>query len=259
MVLLQPMLWQDFVPPEIPDEHNMATYPGLDLKALIALDSEAWPHQRDMIPRQAGWRAAQPWMLATQFEEGSVNSEEDAAQQLIGFFEQHRPLLDPLRNASARPQCRFELDYADPTLITLPINEIRAGIVAVFANSLASLHVSDSEAAAQDLVAGSRLVRHLDAAPSLVVAMVQIGLMDSALQITWEGLRNHAWDALQLEQIGSALSDWNLTARVLDSLRQDRAALFASLGGFTRSTPSSGIPARNPNLYSAGGAGRACE
>lgn len=221
-----PVLWQDFVPPQIPDEDNMLAYPDLDLKAFAVLDPSLWPSQRKDKEDQTPWRKAQPWSLAEDFKERTVDTEEDAAQQLLTFFGPHTALLDKLADASKRPHCRFDLDYSNPHLTDLPLGEIQHIIASLKIRGIARLRAGEKDEAHADLLTLLRLIQHLDSAPSLVVAIVQIGHMDRALQLLWEGLKSHAWDASQLESISQQLTSWEPSQRALAGIQEDRAGML---------------------------------
>lgn len=220
------ILWNDFIPPEVPNEENVTTYPGLDLKALNALDPAAWPNQRADSPPQPGWKFAQPYSLLEDFEHGAASSEEDAAQQLIDHFAQHNNLLDTLRSATKRSSCRFDLNYANPQLMDLPLQEIQHAFRTLNTLALAHLRLKQPAEAHANILSAIRLIKHLDSTPSLIVAIVQTSQMDRTLQAVWAGLRDHLWTAPQLQSIAEHLGAWHPSTRLITSLQQDRAAMF---------------------------------
>ncbi len=221
------VLWKDFVPPEVAAEDNFAAYPGLDLKELSKLDPSAWPNQRTDSPPQSGWKFAQPYSLLEDFKSGTATSEEDAAQQLIDHFAKHGNLLETLRSATERSTCRFDTNYANPQLADFPLQEIQHAIRALNTLALAHLQLDQVTEAHTNSLAAIRLIRHLDTAPSFIVAIVQTGQMDQTLQAIWQGLRDHRWTAQQLQSLAENLEAWNPSTRFLISLQQDRAAMFA--------------------------------
>ena len=80
-----------------------------------------------------------------------------------------------------------------------------------------------------DLLTTLRLVKHLDSAPALIVAIVEINLLEMTLQLTWEGLKQRAWSEKQLEEIDAFLASFDLSQRLLDGLRADRASMVSLL------------------------------
>ena len=139
---------------------------------------------------------------------------------------QHQELLEALRSATVRANCRFDLNYANPHLIDFPLQEVQYATLTLNALARSHLRLDQPSEALANALAAIRLIRHLDTAPSLIVAVVQVSQMDRTLQTVWEGLHDHAWTSTQLQSIGENLKAWNPSSRFITSLKQDRAAMF---------------------------------
>ncbi len=223
------LLWHDFIPPEVPDEENMAKAPGFDLDAWQELSDTQWPHRRQGVKRQPGWRAAQPWDLALLITEEAAATEEEAARVLLDHFATHEELLASISAAAARPACRMDLNYEAIVNMTFPIGELRDATRAFAIRGAAALRVGDTTTAANDLLTIMRLVNHFETVPTIIVHLVQLATVDLSLQLLWEGQRQHAWNDNQLTLFENAFAQWDAQTSFLNHLRSDRAGILTML------------------------------
>ncbi|MFT4640028.1 MAG: hypothetical protein ACI8T1_003353 [Verrucomicrobiales bacterium] len=233
------VLWKDLIPPEIPDEENMAKYPGFD---LVRMDELELPNSGF---RSFGWRAAQLWDLSVGFEKAERSANDAFPTSLIEFYQEKEELLKIIAEAAKRPRCRFDLEYAKGFEMSVPQLVLRKVALSFTLRGLA--HIPDQpDRSAADLLTSLRLTRHLEAAPTLLVAMTQLNMTERNLQLLWEGLQTHAWSEAQLQDIQKELNLWNPAESYRQHLYEDRAAMLSFLeklaNGSTAIPPGSGMP-----------------
>ncbi len=275
-----------FIPPPVPDEQNFAMTPFLaplfDFNPLPLQPGQSnWRdtngHNRvtsefnvlssagDRTPATGVWRQEHAtdlgeWVRIMRkakahgvAEDAQVSAPSDrqaAATALLGELERFRPVLEELRQASQRPQARFNIRYnePDPWSILLPhLAVLRGASHALQLRASAELALANPQAALEDVHLIFHLAGTIKDEPFLITHLVRIKLLDDAVQTIWEGLEARRWSDAQLQDfqaqlgqmavlrdlqmpLGSERAADNLTFELLRTQR-DRARMFSSLTG----------------------------
>ena len=132
----------------------------------------------------------------------------ETAVELLQALEQFRSVLDELQTASARPQSRFNLNYAEENSWGvaqphLPVLE-RVSRVLAWRGS-AELALERAAPAAEDVALILDLASTLRAEPFQSSFFTRNAMLDNARQIIWEGLADHQWSKSQLSDFQTRL------------------------------------------------------
>ncbi len=189
----------------------------------------------DLAEWQRQWRAvtnASPSIRALQQRPPGTSLED-----LRFLLEQHRPDLDELRAALAKPAA----NYNTPVQLEsgLLLNRMSLGKSLSrplrFAATV-ELAGGQTDAAMADIMALWRLPQLVAPEPLLITALVRISLLETAMQPLWEGLVRHQWSEGQLVQFETALAPMDWIAEMADSLRGERVYSLAMLAQFPTAT-----------------------
>ena len=164
--------------------------------------------------------------------ETSEGGRRKAAQDILAALKVYGPVLEELREASARPQSRYLVQYEveNPWGVMVPHLGLIKQIQEVLqVRASAELAAGDKSAAFDDLQLQLRLVESLDSEPFLISHLVQIAVLQIALNTLWEGMAQ--WSDTQLELVQARLARLNLVAglRKACAAEQSAAVVFVDL------------------------------
>jgi hypothetical protein len=251
------------VPPAVPDAENFAMAPIFDTTCKLA--SRKWrnEHQNhrqgvnqpewdvplvnpldismgsDGGPDNAfgDWRRAQKsdltaWQnyyraLAAKTNTYPVSPQSQSpAQDVLLALSPFDSVLGELRQAAARPESRFPLDYddEDPAEILLPhLAALKRCSQILELRALAELASGDSDKALEDVKLNLRLVDAVRTEPFIITHLVRIAMLQLTLQPVWEGLAEHKWSDAQLTELEAELARLDFLADYQLSVRGERA------------------------------------
>lgn len=250
--------WTKFIPPPVPDEQNFA------MTAFLAPLFDFTPKPRS--PEQPRWRDMEAHDRAANFAaallpvnnkgeippaifdghmtdlEGALsllraqtNSEWipgasnriQAANAVLTALEPYNAVLNELRTASRRPQCRFNVEYdaEDPASILLPHYIVLQRVTRVLqVRASAELPLGKQDAAFEDVKLMLYLAGATRAEPFLIGGMASGTMLRRAEQIIWEGLAGQRWSEAQLQDLQACLTNFAFLQNLDLGLRAERAA-----------------------------------
>jgi len=136
-----------------------------------------------------------------------------------------------MREALKRPYARMDGDYSIPYQIPIP-NFVAVRIVAqtLAQRAKCNLLLGQPDKALQELTLLHDMRRLMEAAPThqpmtLVAAMINVAVTGLYVDTIASGLQSHAWQEPQLAALQKQLAEINLTPFVLQSLREEPAAV----------------------------------
>jgi hypothetical protein len=156
----------------------------------------------------------------------SSGERRETAVALLGALEQFRPVLDELQAASARPQSRFALNYAEqyPWGVAQPHLPVLERVSRVLAwRGAAELAADNAPAAAQDVELILDLAATIRSEPFRNSFFSRNAMLDNAKQVIWEGLADHLWSTNQLSDLESHLARISLR-NLQPQVQLDRAS-----------------------------------
>ena len=280
--------WKSLAPPAVPDAENFAMTPLLAPLLDFVRDPQAKPgmaqskprdpvaHERltnlkftgDNPPSQGSWRLGQSvdlaawqahYRAATNFPPNPVAGPPGADVLLaLGKFD---PEMNELRTAARRQHSQFHVHYEDNFAALLPhlfVLRRFSQIAVLQANARLSLGQTDD--ALDNLRLAFRLADAISAEPVLISGLVQIAILELALQPVWEGLARRQWSDAQLVALEKQLAAVDVLAAYPRAIRGEQAFAVNALD-FIRDNPrlvgtllgENGPPPSALILFSPGG------
>ena len=275
--------WKSLAPPVVPDAENFAMTPLLAPLLDYVRDPLAKPgmaqskprdpvaHERltnlkfsgDNPPSQGSWRLGQPVDLAawqahyrafTNFPTPSVAGPPGA--DVLLALSKFDPEMNELRTAARRPHSQFHVHHEDNFAALLPhLTVLRrfSQIATLQANARLSLGQTDD--ALDNLRLAFRLADSIAAEPVLISGLVQIAILELALQPVWEGLGRRQWSDAQLTALEKQLNSVDMLAAYPRAIRGEQAFGINAID-FIRDNPRTagaliGIGEPSPNTVAA--------
>ena len=152
----KPVKGLDLAPPPVSDDLNAAS---LYLQAADIAEPKA--------PNTGGW----------QYTDADWTDPADMAK-LTRFVNEKKEALRLLRQATARPHARFDVDWSNPVTAVFPhVSRMRANARFVSAAAVVSAHEGDQAEALKRLHIGFTATRHMqDDAPSMIGLLVGVAV-----------------------------------------------------------------------------------
>ena len=248
--------WKDYIPPPVPDAQNFAMTPflaplfdfypeprqegqsrwrdtngfsranSLGLKYPPLLTAEYRPDRswRQMTDLPA-WAVALSGKT-NQATSAAANSltRNEAAAEVLRALENYNLILEELRRASQRPYVRFNVHYDDefaPAILLPQLAVMKNAAILFQLRACAELELGQSDQAWSDTRMALYLADTVKDEPFLISKLVQVAIVQLALQPIWEGLAEHKWSDAQLTEIEQRLGKLDLLADA--ALRGERA------------------------------------
>ena len=190
--------WNRLLPSAVPDEQNFAKAPciasvfvsGSSVSFLDGLPELSMPEQG---AKQGDWQVGraedlEAWRIAFN------------TPDLLAGLKPFDVRLNEIAEAARRPECQIPAGSI-PSLLGL-----RRIAMLYKVRALVRIAEGKPEQALDDIQTCLRMVRHLDASPVLVTAMLQNAILRVSLQAIWEGLEKHCWNERQLTILQQDLS-----------------------------------------------------
>jgi hypothetical protein len=141
------------------------------------------------------------------------------------FFAHDNPELQELSEAAKRPYARFP---NQKERVFQQNRVIFAASKAYLLRGVIALDNGEHEAAFQDALTLFRLADTFREQPTLVALLLRGALLDSAMQLVWEGMWRRTWNESQLSEIQSAIGRVDLVQGLEAGLWTEQA-LFIEL------------------------------
>jgi hypothetical protein len=172
-------------------------------------NSGAWPSAKffDLKPFQSYYRDLGKTNPITQII--IAPQPQTPAQDVLLALSKFDPVIEQLRQDSARPYSRFPIGYddEDKAAILLPHLAAEKRYARVLQlRAIAELQNGQSEKALADVKLMLRLTDASRTEPFLISHLVRIAILQIALQPVWEGLAHHQWSGAQLAELDSELA-----------------------------------------------------
>ena len=275
--------WKSLAPAPVPDAENFAMTPLLAPLLDYVPNPHAKPGEATVKPRdqaavdrltnlkftgdnppsQGAWRLGQATDLAawqahyralTNFPTALVAGQ--PAEDVLLALAQFDPAMNELRTAARRPHSQFHVRYEDNFAALLPHLSVLkkfARIAVLQAN--ARLSLGQTAAALDDLRLAFRLADSIAAEPVLISGLVQIAIVELALQPVWEGLARRQWSDAQLTALEKQLNSVDMLAAYARAIRGEQAFAVNTID-FLRDNPRTagaliGIGEPSPNTVAA--------
>ncbi|MDB6108606.1 MAG: hypothetical protein JWR69_356 [Pedosphaera sp.] len=250
-----------FIPPPVPDDQNFAMTPFLaplfDFNPTPLKPGESRWRDTNGFKRvsefatvvgsgpsegRQGWRAGQKtelaeWLRHLQHEKNKSATPTNAqpagvddkavAAAVMEAFQEFRPVLEELREASHRPHARFNVRYDEenPWAILLPhLAVVNRTSRVLEVRAAAELALGKTEAACEDVNFILYLADSVKEEPFLISYLLRVAVMDQALQAVWEGLAGRQWTEAQLQDFQARLRDLTLIRDLEQPMGAERAA-----------------------------------
>ena len=218
----------DYLAADIPDSENYAAVPvirGLFAKqgggqsppapfSLPAAGNIKTPNAPDIVKgRRLDLAEWQVFFLGTKL---LSEKSESAARDILMALEKYEPELQQLRDASARPGCKFPTKWSDGFATQLPhLQPLRSAGILFSMRTGAHLALGDSAAAYAEFRQALRLHTALRSEASLIAGLVRVAIVSRLEATVWDGLAAGQWaepELLALEKDFAGL-------RLLDDCR----------------------------------------
>jgi hypothetical protein len=258
--------FHDFIPPQIPDDKNLAMIPLLQplydfkpgphgniewqdtngLSRLQAISIDAQGNGKKRMELDAG--SLEKGALANiascaSFYEGNTNYPQAPASAsppeiILVALSKYNSEVKEIRNGSdSRADCRFSIHYEmqPPWSILLPHLATIRSLGRIFEmRGIAEIAATNSDAALRDFRVALCLSDAVSREPFLISHLVRIASLGTSLMIVQEGLGLHVLTPDELDKIGSALGGINLLAEYERCLGGERAFSVGGLEFLTR-------------------------
>lgn len=230
--------FQSYIPKAVPDSENFAATPFArswmnkdDTNIIYSHDalSKAFPMLANAPRNQPNRRMTDlvAWQEAFAVVRVNGNAPKEgfrtdqldlasraaAAPDVLAGMADDSAVLEELRQASARPDSRFEVEYKpdNPWTILLPhLMRVKETCQRLNLRACAELAEGKSGDALQDVKLELYMADTMDREPFIISYLVHIACLQSGVQPVWEGLAGHRWTSSELEELQSRLSQYNL-------------------------------------------------
>ncbi len=213
----------DYIPPKIPDAENFASIPIFEAVFRASEAKEETPNPFKLPPAKNGklpnfadpvkqerinLAAWQKYFVETKLLPAPG---ENAAADVLKALESFAAPLAELREAVARPHCRFPVHWEKAFAADFPHMQIFQSAWKLLALRLAAhLALGESASAYEDFHDGLRLTTAIRDEPALIFGLVRIATAMTMENAVWGGLADHQWAESELRKIEADLArlDW---------------------------------------------------
>lgn len=152
------------------------------------------------------------------------------AQDVLQALSTFDPQINEVNKAMENPNAFWPTDYNFP-FATILGGRTRMISLASFLQlrALAHLENNETDLAEKDYLASFRLERPLMKSCFLVDYLVMAGVRAVDDSILWEGIRRHAWNQVQLQEMEAALGSIDMLAYAQKAIRTERAQAVYSV------------------------------
>lgn len=269
----EPLDWAALAPPPVPDDQNFWKTPLLRPLSDMVIDRATGLHRLrdtnapfaiaglfdglDLVDRLklGSWRLGQVMNLMAMQDELRNQTNTASAElkrlltlprgtahaDLLALIGMQAGPLEEIRSALARPHARYGVPIEDGAGVLLfQLGPPREFAQVFQRRALANLAAGNADAAAADVLASLRLARTLESEPLLICTLVEVAVLETAMQPLWEGLARRQWNEQHLVALDAELARFDFVAGMARTLRFERAYSLATLDGWTRRPKAGG-------------------
>jgi hypothetical protein len=222
---------------------NIVTQLPISVSALVGTN---WAYRLPRTPEVSGnWATSRmtdlkPWQsyyrdleMTNPAAEISITPQpQTPAQDVLLALSKFDPLIEKLRQDSARPYSRFPLGYGTqpPAEILLPhLGALKSVAQVLQLRAIAELQNGKSKSALDDIKFMLRLTDSIHSEPFLISHLVGIGILQMTIQPVYEGLAKHQWSDAQLAELDAELAKLDFLADHELAVRGERAMEIANI------------------------------
>ncbi|HEY5231974.1 MAG TPA: hypothetical protein VIK35_00370 [Verrucomicrobiae bacterium] len=208
----------------------------------------ATAHATDLKPWQSYYREVEKTYPAAGIP--VAPQPQSSAADVLLALSKFDPVIEQLRQDSARPYSRFPIGYddEDKAMILLPhLAAVKQFSLVLRLRAIAELQNGETEKAFDDVKLSLRLIDSIRSEPFLISHLVRIAMLQITLQPIWEGLAEHQWSDAQLADLDSELAKLDFLADYQFAIRGERGLYIANIDFFRH--PHDQI-FKHPRLYS---------
>ena len=203
------------IPPAVSDADNFAAAPRV---AAACLPSKGTPMLGDFSfgkeeLKLASWREGQREDLGAWAASLKASDIPTALAPIA-------KALEELSEASRRPACRMPVNYAAGEIPSLL--GFRAVGRALRLRALASLRAGKPETAREDTLTILRIARHASSDSTFLGGLLQMALVELAMQPIWEGLVDHTWRESDLILLQEELGKQDVLSTLSKAFHNER-------------------------------------
>lgn len=224
--------WKDLVPPPVPTDQNFAE--ASLVRGAIVEKGQVDPRFQALALSKDAAGALGNW------QEGRRDDLEAAARAygvkdiLVGL----KPIeatLKELDDASRRPACRLPVDYKEGAIPALL--GFRATARTLRIRALGNLAHGYTDRALEDFQTCFRIADHLKNEPQLISALLRVAILNTAMQVLWEGMEDGRWSPAQLLVIQAELTRVDLLATLEVAWQSERQGFIESMSATADNRP----------------------
>ena len=216
---------EDFIPPSVPDERNVAAAPIF--REIFAskndsrLNKLTLPWKGSVRPFEGKIHLIQ---IAKEIDPAFSGDEASAGRAVLESLASSEPLLAELREALRRPQVCWPLDYSKGFALVLPQVGPTAKISQMLhVRALAELATGAPEKAFEDTNTLLALAEVSASPHFLINELVQNSILTRTFEVIADGLSRGAWSDSNLATFSESLAQKNLAGQMPDAFRMERA------------------------------------
>ena len=225
----EPMRFEEFVPPPVPDADNAAAAPVFQEVFVSEKDSRLGkldtPWKKITGKPKSGESTTH---FVARFLNPDFKGDDQAAGELVlKCLAPSAPLLEEVAEAVRRPGFFWPLDYSkgfETPMLHLPAMTNTSKVLQ--GRAQAELSAGRPDNAFQDVQTLLALARAAGSTPFLITVLVEGSILDRASQEISDGLERHSWADAQLADLSSELSRIDLLAGLSNALRGERASVL---------------------------------
>jgi len=216
---------EDFIPPPVPDEQNVAQAPIFREFSASERQSRLGrltvPWTKTALPAAGEDRLPQ---IAKQINPSFSGDETSAARVVLDSLLPSELVLAELSEAVRRPQISWPLDYSKGIAADLPHrNPIWKASTMLQVRALAQLAAGAPQKAFEDVNTLLALAE-ISASPRLLICQFEaFRILERALDVLDDGLCRNSWSGSNLAAFPASLPQRNLVGQMADAYRMDRA------------------------------------
>ena len=239
-----------YVPKPVPDEQNFAMAPIVQSLLLgehplftndffARADAHVFHknyqgdgrrHYEDLVAWQMAGIALQAGELnaGQNFESTKTDlaARQAAAPAVLEGMKPDKAAIIDLQLASGRPYSRYPINYdlEDPAQISIRhLARTKAICLRLNLRASAELAADQTEQALSDVKLGLYLADSIKTEPLLISYLVRVADFQIAIRAIWEGLAEHRWTGLQLQELQKRLQEYDFPADLVRPLKMERA------------------------------------
>lgn len=217
---------KDLLPTPIPDARNVAAAPIFKLHHNARLHKIVEPWKTNSL---IGRKEKESFLhfRARQISPSFAGDDASAATLLLQSLEPEAPLLTEVREALARPEVVWPLDYSVVLDTALPYLDWILRLAQLYeVRALAEMAAGSPDRGFEDIRTMLALAKISKEPHFLIGESVEISILNLAIGVIKQGLDHHVWSDIQLAMFSRELAQPQLLRQCTQALRLERAGNF---------------------------------